>query len=229
MARPERHDADYFPFYAKNGKTLFILQSHYGLSGIGFFTNLMRLLTVTPDHHLSIADEADRLYFFSQIGCTEEEGVAMLELMSKTGKIDKKLFDVGIIFSNDLLESLHDAYRNRTNNAITAEEIHKAYGFLTQETPKKASVTHKGKERKLKDTKLNYSDEFLEFWEYYPRKVNKKGAYKAWCTLMKKEVDREVFDRAVTNYVESVRGKDETYIMHPSTFLGPNERWRDYE
>ena len=50
MARPERHDAEYFPFYVKDGRTLFILENKFGCAGTGFFTNIMRLLTATPDH-----------------------------------------------------------------------------------------------------------------------------------------------------------------------------------
>ena len=84
MGRPERHDADYFPFYVKDGKTLFILESKYGLQGIGFFTNLMRFLTRQTDHHICIKDESDRLYFFAQIRCPEEIGMDMINLMVKT-------------------------------------------------------------------------------------------------------------------------------------------------
>jgi hypothetical protein len=77
-----------------------------------------------------------------------------------------------------------------------------------------------------KDTE--YTQEFLEFWDYYPRKLRKKEAFQKWKILMRNGIDRAEFDRAVTNYVESVKGKDEQYILHPATFLGPNERWRDY-
>ncbi len=57
MARPERHDVDYFPFYVKDGRTLFILESKYGCMGTGFFTNVMRFLCQTPDHHFCIQDK----------------------------------------------------------------------------------------------------------------------------------------------------------------------------
>jgi hypothetical protein len=72
MARPERHDVDYFPFFAKRGKTLNILQSKYGLEGIGFFTNLMRFLALTPDHYYCIKEEYDKLKFFAETGINDE-------------------------------------------------------------------------------------------------------------------------------------------------------------
>jgi len=125
MARPERRDADYFPFYAKRGKTLNILQSKFGLEGIGFFTNLMRFLTLTPDHHYCIKDETDRMNFFAEIGIHEESrGIEIIELMVKTEKLDKELWEkYMVIASSAFLESLTDAYKQRKNKIITMGEI----------------------------------------------------------------------------------------------------------
>ena len=75
MARPERHDVDYFPFIVKDGRTLFILESKYDCKGTGFFTNLLRFLSQQPDHHYSIKDESDKMFFFSKMKCDEESGM----------------------------------------------------------------------------------------------------------------------------------------------------------
>jgi hypothetical protein len=125
VARPERHDVDYFPFFAKRGKTLNILQSKYGLEGIGFFTNLLRFLALTPDHYYCIREEDDRLNFLAEIGIREEEkGIEMIEIMVKTGKLDKKLWeDHKVIACEAFLESLEDAYKKRVNEIITMDEI----------------------------------------------------------------------------------------------------------
>jgi hypothetical protein len=123
--RPERHDVDYFPFFVKRGKTLNILQSKYGLEGIGFFTNLMRFLAVTPDHHYCIKDEIDRMNFFSEIGIQDESrGLEMIELMVKTEKLDRELWEKHkVIVSQAFLESLDEAYKFRNNEIITISEI----------------------------------------------------------------------------------------------------------
>lgn len=124
MARPERKDVDYFPFYVKDGRTLFILESKYGCTGTGFFTNMMRFLCQTPDHHFCIADDADRLFFFSKTKCDEDSGTAMLDLMAKTGKIYAPLWvSSRVIVSPDLLASIKDAYVKRKNTIITLEKI----------------------------------------------------------------------------------------------------------
>jgi len=159
MGRPERHDADYFPFYVKDGKTLFILESKYGLQGIGFFTNLMRFLTRQTDHHICIHEESDRLYFFAQIRCPEDVGMDMLNLMAKTGKIDAELlYKNCVIVSQDLLDSLKDAYKNRNNPIIEIDQIRLSYpdkSISYQENPITSpdKPQRKLKERKLKETK----------------------------------------------------------------------------
>jgi len=171
MGRPERHDADYFPFYVKDGKTLFILESKYGLQGIGFFTNLMRFLTRQTDHHICIQDESDRLYFFAQIRCPEDLGMDMIGLMVKTGKIDLKLWSESmVIVSQDLLDSLQDAYKNRNNPIIEIAQIRLSYQvnpISYQENP----ITSPDKpQRKGKERKGKYIGE-IPLPEWLPKKT----------------------------------------------------------
>jgi hypothetical protein len=156
MTRTARHDVDYFPFYVKDGKTLFILESKYGLQGIGFFTNLMRFLCKQPDHHICIESETDRLYFFAQIHCQEDVGMDMLQLMAKTGKIDMELWDSRrVIVSEDLLESLSDAYRNRINPIIEIGQIRLSYVRKELTDTGKAITDTIYPQTKLNKTKLN--------------------------------------------------------------------------
>lgn len=165
MARPERRDADYFPFYVKDGKTLFILESKYGLQGIGFFTNLMRFLTRQTDHHICIADESDRLYFFAQLHCPEDIGMDMLGMMVKTGKIDPQLWEEKrVIVSEDLLKSLVGAYTNRKNEIVKLEEIRVSYinnpippVSITTETELNPENEGHNTQSKLKYSKLKYN------------------------------------------------------------------------
>ena len=160
MGRPERHDADYFPFYVKDGKTLYILESKYGLQGIGFFTNLMRFLTRQTDHHICIQDESDRLYFFAQIRCPEDVGMDMIELMVKTGKLDADLWaESRVIVSQDLLDSLCDAYKNRNNPIIKIAQIRLSYLINEVSYPQNPITSPDKPQRKLKERKLKESKE----------------------------------------------------------------------
>jgi hypothetical protein len=151
MARPERRDVDYFPFFAKRGRTLNILQSKFGLEGIGFFTNLMRFLALTPDHHYCIKDEADRMNFFTETGLQDEaKGIEMIEIMATTGKIEKELWENHrVIVSEAFLESIKDAYRLRANEIVTIEKIKEKYVSNVDNPQTKLKKT------KVKKTKVN--------------------------------------------------------------------------
>lgn len=165
MARPEKHDVDYFPFYVKDGKTLFILESKFGCKGTGFFTNVMRFLCQTPDHHFCIKDPSDRLYFFAKTKCDEVSGAEMLLMMAETGKINKVLWvSDAVIVSEALLESISDAYRKRNNHIITIDEIMSKYVSAAGNEVNSDGNEIKGDDKpqsKVKKSKVNKRREFI--------------------------------------------------------------------
>jgi len=128
MPREEKRTVDYFPFYAKDGDTLFILEHKYQCKGSGFFTNVLRFLALTPDHHYCINNETKRMRFFATVKCDEKEGEEMLNIMATTGKIDKKLWENNkVIVSDDFLQSAKYAYKDRINEIISIEDIRNLY------------------------------------------------------------------------------------------------------
>ena len=68
----------------------------------------------------------------------------------------------------------------------------------------------------------------------YPNSKNKKGAYKTYLAALKgdsriNKATPEQLLRSAKRYAEEVKGKDQQYILHASTFLGPSERWHEYD
>ena len=134
MGRPQRHDVDYFPFFVKDGKTLHVLESKYKCKGTGFFTNVFRFLAQRPDHYFCMEDPGDQLWFFSRTLVDEEEGLDMINMMVKTEKLDKYLWEQKrVIASQDFLESLKGAYEKRSNECITLDEIKSRYKITSPE------------------------------------------------------------------------------------------------
>jgi hypothetical protein len=96
----------------------------------------------------------------------------------------------------------------------------------------------KGKERKGKELKSGehvvndpLEEEFNQCWENYPKKVSRLRALKAYKTTRRKGVAASVLALAVSNYSEVVKRKDtkDDFILHGSTFFGPDSRWEDYK
>lgn len=247
MARPEKKDVDYFPFYVKDGKTLFILEAKYECKGTGFFTNLMRFLCQTPEHYFCIADDADRMYFFSRTKCDEESGFDMLNLMAKTGKIDPDLWSENqVIVSPDLLESLQDAYRKRRNQMTTLEMIKSKYAgnvttseFIPPETQSEPN-NRRGNDDKSENNGVNSADN--------PQRKEKKrkeniigenvvsGAEtpelkKAWNAFveMRKKIKKPLTDNAIhlinleLEKIKNTHGHDPAEILNQST----RNSWQD--
>lgn len=73
---------------------------------------------------------------------------------------------------------------------------------------------------------------FDVFWGIYPRKVNRKGAFRNWNTQIKtKKQDPEMLIQATKNYAFHCKVKrlEDDKIMHPTTFLGRDDRFVDFK
>ncbi len=69
---------------------------------------------------------------------------------------------------------------------------------------------------------------FAEFWELYPRKVNKKKAQDKYYKLMKDKVEHSAIMDGLKTYLKYIRQNDvkAEYIKHPTTWLN-GECWND--
>ena len=84
------------------------------------------------------------------------------------------------------------------------------------------------KEKKVKNVKKeeDFSVDFLSFWNIYPNKKRKKESFKCWNARLKEGISVDDLLRASENYVAQL--KDMNFCMHSTTFLGPNERYKDF-
>jgi hypothetical protein len=76
---------------------------------------------------------------------------------------------------------------------------------------------------------LSYEEiAFKEFWEAYPKKVNKKGCYKSFCKIKNLKAEMPLIMEALERFKAS-KGwlKDNgQFIPHPTTWIN-QERWKD--
>ena len=66
---------------------------------------------------------------------------------------------------------------------------------------------------------------FEQFWQAYPRKVGKGKAREAYAKALRITDPATLTDQA-RRYAQSVQGKDQQYVAHPTTWLN-QERWED--
>lgn len=243
MARPVSKEVPYFPFLVKDGKTLFILEGKYQCKGTGFFTNVLRFLSSTPDHHFCIEDEGDKLFFFSKTKCDEESGMDMLNIMVATGKLDRGLWRKKLVIaSQSFLESIEDAYKNRKNNIITMDEIREVYnvssvrnpqvdGFPSEETQCHGDncwvSSDNNLQSKVKKSKVIYTPFFESFWKIYPKKNVKKKAFQEWKKIKPPENVVDLLKKQI-EHKEKMR-KEKMFVPEwpdPERYI-KYERWDD--
>lgn len=79
---------------------------------------------------------------------------------------------------------------------------------------------------------VKYTDVFLDFWDKYPRKVNKQNAFKAWKKLKVNDVvfagiiDGLKRANASPAWVKNIKEQTPEFIPHASTWLN-GRRWED--
>lgn len=79
--------------------------------------------------------------------------------------------------------------------------------------------------------RYNYPDDFEKLYEIYPEnKGTKKAGWRKWAATRRKGVSQKDLITAAENYYKvcKANGTDKKYIKHLSTFVGPDEHWKEY-
>lgn len=113
MARPKKCTVDYFPHVIKDGRSLFILESRWGNDGYTFLFKLMEMLCQSDNMVLDAGNPVTMEFLAAKTRITTETAGLMLEKLALIGKIDAELWKSGVIWCQDLVDSVKDAYRKR--------------------------------------------------------------------------------------------------------------------
>lgn len=77
--------------------------------------------------------------------------------------------------------------------------------------------------------------EFDSIWTLYPKKVKKPDARRSFGARVKAGTTVDQLRKAVEYYAQAIEQRrrepdwHEKFVMHPTSFFGPNERWREYQ
>lgn len=129
MARQAKAVVDYFPHTIERSRSLKILVKTFQEKGYMFWYELLGLLGKTENHYFDIQelDKFEDFYtdcFLDPISVGE-----ILNKCASLGMIDKELWEKGIIYSENFVEGIKDAYRKRKTELLEKNEI---IAFLVQ-------------------------------------------------------------------------------------------------
>lgn len=124
MARPERNTVDYFPFYCDEGKKMFYIEETYGNDGFAVFIKLLRELAKTDFHYLNLAEKTTQMFLAAKCKVSQETLLMIIKDLAELGKFDKSLWDENkVIWCQDFIDSIQDAYSRRNNKCITYDDL----------------------------------------------------------------------------------------------------------
>lgn len=128
----------------------------------------------------------------------------------------------------DGLEKIREQNRLRKQKERERKGISNVTGHVTHchATDIEEDIDKELEEEKKKNNP--YSNEFEQFWSIYPRKVDKKKAYKSFKAVIKKH-SLETILFGTEKYAQQVQKTDKQYIKHPTTFLNNDSFIDGYE
>lgn len=164
-----------------------------------------------------------------QMGTVEKA----LDVFKKLGLIE--VLDNGAIYMMDIQnfigQSSSEADRQREYyNRMKAEKEALATAGTPKALPEELVEIPVPAEPKSNKAIGNYTSEFEELWQEYPRKVDKAQAYKKYKARLEDGYSHEQLLAAVRNYAAQCK-RDRTedrYIKHGKTFLGESTPFLDY-
>lgn len=207
--RKNKYTVDYFPHYCSNeSKSMFILENKFGLIGYAVWYKTLELLGKSTHHYIDLRNETDLLFLISKLGITQEKFEEIYDLLSKLETIDSELWKKKIVFSDNFVSNIEDAYvRRKGIDVLHKLELCKHLSIKCQQILPKKSKVKETKEKNIKVyrnfdhlslslndfTKLNseYSkekiDDILDRIENYKGNSKYKSLYLTSVNWLKKE------------------------------------------
>jgi DnaD/phage-associated family protein len=95
------------------GKTLFILENKYGNDGYAFWFKILELLANTEGHKYDCSDSYNYEFLVAKTHINKEMADEILNLLADLDAIDKELWKHKIIWSDNFIKNITDAYERR--------------------------------------------------------------------------------------------------------------------
>lgn len=126
----------------------------------------------------------------------------------------------------------NESFREYLSKLFEGEDV--GYGIDTPciDTTVSVSVSDSVNINNNSNNNINniYNAHFQDFWDAYPRKVDKKRAYKCYQARIKEGFSEEEMLHAAQAYSEECKKehRDSKYIKHPATFLSVDTPFAEY-
>jgi len=216
MARPQRNNVDYFPFYCEEGEKMYYIEETYGNDGFATFIKLLRELAKVDYHYLNLSKPSSLMFLSAKCKISKEVLEAIIKDLVDLGKFDAELWNENkIVWCQDFIDSIEDAYSKRKNVCIDKNSLLLLLDSLGVRKPSKRSS--KPSKCILKgginpQSKVKYSiedkrkEELFKEWLTYRKQINKEIKAERTVETLANRFNEESLERisfVVNNSIEN--------------------------
>lgn len=156
MGRPQKQTVDYFPHFANNGKTIFILENKFGNDGYAFWFKLLEILATTEGHCFRVENNIDWEFLLAKTKVSSNIATEILNTLANLEAIDQELWDKKIIWVQKFIDNLSEVYRKRKVSAPTKPNLN---SFRDENSTSEGVNDSINPQSKVKESKVKESKE----------------------------------------------------------------------
>jgi len=124
MARPEKNTVTYFPLDCETGKKMYYIEETYGNDGYASFIKILQELARSEYHYLNLSKNTTLMFLSAKCKVSKEILLSIIKDLVDLEKFDKELWDENnIIWCQDFIDSIQDAYLKRKNKCIDKKSL----------------------------------------------------------------------------------------------------------
>lgn len=124
MARPERNTVDYFPYLCDEGEKMYYIDERYGNDGFATFIKILTHLAKTDYHYLDLSKKTTQMFLSAKCKVSTEILNSIITDLAELGKFNLMLWNENnIIWCQDFIDSIQDAYKKRNNKCISFDGL----------------------------------------------------------------------------------------------------------
>lgn len=227
--RKDKNTVDYFPHYCTSGKTMYILENKYGNDGYATWFKILEMLGSSENHYIDCRNISDWEFLQAKARVTSEVLSDILNTLVNLDAINKELWDNKVIWSENFVENVSDAYLRRNNKCMNFDDLCKHLSVKCKHKCDSTDINDdKSTQTKVKKNKVKKNKEedtclsFEEFWDMYNKKEGAKPCRIKYEKI--KEADRQKIKETLPLYLNTIT--DKQFQKLPKTYLN-NECWND--
>lgn len=125
MSRPIKLSVDYFPHdaHASNGRTITILENHFGAAGYMAWFKLLENISSTENHVIDTRNPENWEFLAATINLPPDQLLSIVNKMADLGAIDAELWAVRVIWCQNLVDKLAPLYHRRNQEPPHRPEV----------------------------------------------------------------------------------------------------------